>query len=245
MLLRSLKESGQTIFETYLDRAAEGSKEEPPFYLLQDDSATTGINGKADIQNRSFRSRLDAAGYLSEALRGVARRDLDTNHGLWTWLALFYFDQLCPRSKDGVRHPGEGYRYIHPRIGSAGFFRHYYRHLVAGPYRIFRLHGERARVLLHAPVHTHGDFSEQLGSRAEFITNGGLINAADLLYFDESVRNPKRGATNRKRPGTLRRFISVVQQLDVTYDLYSMTGSQIVSLLPPEFGVWLDRGHTP
>jgi hypothetical protein len=30
----------------------------------------------------------------------------------------------------------------------------------------------------------------------------------------------------------------VVQQLDLTYDLYSMTGEQILQLLPGEFDRW-------
>jgi len=39
-------------------------------------------------------------------------------------------------------------------------------------------------------------------------------------------------------PGTLYRFIDVVQQLGLTYDLYSMTGDQILQLLPSEFDRW-------
>jgi len=39
-------------------------------------------------------------------------------------------------------------------------------------------------------------------------------------------------------PGTLYRFIDVIQQLDLTYDLYSMNGEEILGLLPPEFDRW-------
>ncbi|MFO7599969.1 MAG: hypothetical protein R6X27_09205 [Candidatus Desulfacyla sp.] len=42
----------------------------------------------------------------------------------------------------------------------------------------------------------------------------------------------------KNAPGTLYRFIDVVQQLDLTYDLYSMTGEQILQLLPNEFDRW-------
>ncbi|MFH1977184.1 MAG: hypothetical protein ABIJ52_16800 [Pseudomonadota bacterium] len=42
----------------------------------------------------------------------------------------------------------------------------------------------------------------------------------------------------KKTPGTLFRFIDVIQPLDLTYDLYSMSGKDIIGLLPPEFDKW-------
>jgi len=36
----------------------------------------------------------------------------------------------------------------------------------------------------------------------------------------------------------LRRFVDVLQQLDVNYDLYSMSAEAIVGLLPDEFDKW-------
>jgi hypothetical protein len=43
---------------------------------------------------------------------------------------------------------------------------------------------------------------------------------------------------NRTAPGSLYRFVDVIQQLDVTYDLYSISGPEIISLLPGEFNHW-------
>lgn len=39
-------------------------------------------------------------------------------------------------------------------------------------------------------------------------------------------------------PGSLRRFIAVLSQLDLTYDLFGVSGKDIVSILPPEFDQW-------
>jgi hypothetical protein len=61
------------------------------------------------------------------------------------------------------------------------------------------------------------------------------------MYFNESENKPKRGALMEKSsPGTLLRFIDVIQQLDLTYDLYSLNGEEILALLPPEFDKWKD-----
>ena len=80
---------------------------------------------------------------------------------------------------------------------------------------------------------------DKLAGRQTLITNRGILDAARLMYFNESGNRPKRGALGReKTPGTLLRFIDVVQQLDLTYDLYSMSGREILKLLPPEFDRW-------
>jgi hypothetical protein len=79
-----------------------------------------------------------------------------------------------------------------------------------------------------------------LASRQTLITNKGILEAARQLYFDQLAGQPKKGAAVEKNsPGTLIRFIAVIQQLDLTYDLYSMSGNQILALLPPEFNKWI------
>ena len=55
--------------------------------------------------------------------------------------------------------------------------------------------------------------------------------AAARLYFDYKKNKPKFGAMPRNKPGTLYRFIDVIQQLDLNYDLYSMSGDEIMDLL--------------
>ena len=98
------------------------------------------------------------------------------------------------------------------------------------------MHGEEAPILLCGPVASPGDFNEQLASRLEFVTNKGVIQAANALYYDpDRGKHKRRASPNWRKPGTLRRFVDVVQQLDLTYDLYSMSGEEILELLPSEF----------
>ena len=71
------------------------------------------------------------------------------------------------------------------------------------------------------------------------VTNPGVIEAVNLLYFHEREKRPKPAALSKKqKPGTFFRFIDVIQQLDLTYDLYSMTGGEVLELLPREFDRW-------
>jgi hypothetical protein len=235
MRVRILNERGIKAFADFLSSLEAAAGGEPPFAMLEGDSRAIPFEDDAEVESRDFSSRFELAQYLGDALPHPGPT-LDHNRGLWSWLALFYFEQICPRQADGSRKIGEVYRYI-----LSPDYRHYYRHLLAMPYVIYRLHGQFSRSILSPPVHVHGDFAEQLASRQEIITNRGLIEAVDHLYFapDGAGGAPKRGATNRKKGGTLRRLVDVIQQFDLTYDLYGMTAGDILGILPREFAPWM------
>jgi hypothetical protein len=112
---------------------------------------------------------------------------------------------------------------------------------LAGAYLVYTIHhlGEDlSKLLLYSPPNSESTFHHQLAQRQSIITNKGLMEAATLLYFENSRGKPKRGAITRNRAGTVFRFIDVVQQLDLNYDLYSMTGEEVLQLLPAEFDRW-------
>ncbi len=175
---------------------------------------------------------MEAASYLSHVFDGVS--SIEDDVGLWTWLSLFYFDQVCPAGPDRTRSPGRDYRHI---LEPGYLYGH--RHLLGGPCLVYRLHGEQAELLLCTKVHQENMFHHELASRQSLISNPAILQAARLLYLDPRTGRPKRGAQDPKRaPGTLRRFVDVLLQFDVNYDLYSMSAEALVGLLPDEFDEW-------
>ena len=160
--------------------------------------------------------------------------DVDRDIGLWAWLTLFYFDEICPRGRGSERSPGERARYI----PEATNFRRYYRHLLAGPYRIFKAHRQnpnRALVILCQTLDKPGDIVEQFASRQEIVTNSAVLQFATNLYVDPETKRQKRNAQSRTRPGAAFRLIDVLNQFDVTWDLYAMLGKEFLGVLPGEF----------
>ena len=224
--LRRLNAKGIAAFRQYLASIRAGSEFQSSPALLYVDDFSVPIKPRVDVEQREFKNKMEAAKYLNEALENVA---LDTP--LWSWLALFYFDQLAPIREDGKRRPREDYHYIPTDQRPE-------RHLLAGPYKLYKLHGEHARVLLHPPVHQHGRFIFDLDYRRDLLTNRGLIQVVDDLYWNPKTKRPRRGATSDDRPGSLRRLIAVVQQFELNYDLYGMSAAEIRALLPAEFDVW-------
>lgn len=229
--LRALNARGVEAFREFLQQIRGGAEFRASPAILYVDQFTTPFPRAIDIERRAFASKFEAAEYLAGVLANVPAPAEEI--GLWSWLALFYFDQLSPVDADGCRRPREDYHYI--PIDS-GWKRD--RHLLAAPYKLFLRHGRNARLLLHPPVYEHGAFIYDLAFRRDLIANGGLIEAIDLLYWDSKRGRPKRGATTQSRAGNLRRLITVIQQLDFNYDLYGMRAEEILRLLPPEFDAW-------
>lgn len=241
--LRRLNETGVERLLEFLHAVKADSSLAPPVEILEHASTSEDLGDvEVDIEQRIFGSRFEAARYLHDQLDKSRLPNIDKDRGLWAWLALFYFDELCPADKKGRRLPGQDARWI-PDTGHA--FR-YYRHLLAGPYRIFHTHRSdpaKAMILLCGPLHQPGDIVEQLASRQELVTNASLLATATALYLDGKTGLPKRGATSteklndrtRGKPGTVRRLVDVYKQFDLAWDLYAMETSSVVMLLPNEF----------
>lgn len=186
-------------------------------------------------ETRTFNTKMELAEYLHTVFTGVGihRQNLIGKNGLWTWLAYTWFDQLAP-VKDGSRIIREEAKYI-----CSSDYRDYYRHLIAGPYIIYSLHGsENSLLFLYSPIHEHNDFIEQFASRQFIISHRNIIEAVTKLYLDAGTGKPKVGAQSRNRGGNIRRFVKIIQQFELTYDIYSMSSQQILNLLPHEFDEW-------
>ena len=186
------------------------------------------------LQQRSWK--------LLEDLTTDVRRRFDParsrNEGLWSWLALFYFDSLCPQDADGKRRVRAvaHYRYV----GDYAPFRSQraYRHLLAMPYRIIRRHGAAlSKGLLGGPAHGYSDHFEQVASRQDLWNDPGFLRIWHEIYFDQSLTkwDPRAGTAGRKGPGSSRRLTDIFRQFARTYDVRDMDPVELHRLLPAEF----------
>jgi hypothetical protein len=228
-----LNEAGIDRFEQYLAVLRGGGNAEPPTDALTSPEYSEPLGATIEVEDRDFDSRLDWARYIDEKLEGKGLKNVERDVGLWAWLALFYVKRLLPSKKNGRKKLGEVAMWV-PQIRD---FRRYYRHLLAGPYRIFRAHRtqpENALILLGGPFGSHGEVVEQFASRLEIVTNRGLIESLTTLYWDTAGKKLRRGAGG-KEAGSARRLADVLQQFDLTWDLYALTAPSMLGLLPKEF----------
>lgn len=236
--IRVLTERGLEIFSEYLHTLGENPYARLPKIILRD--LAVPVPNAPSVEPRVFHTKFEAADYLLEKVNQIYMPDKFHDPGLWAWFSAYYFDTVCPEEANGKRIVREHLRYI-PEPKRTGDDRKKSRHLLAFPVRILDVHKNQPTILrlfLQRRVDIMGDFVEQLGSRQSLAMAPGILKAADLLYWDASRDTQKVGAATRGNDGDVRRFVDMLQQFEVTFDLYSLTGEQIVELLPAEFDQW-------
>ena len=149
--------------------------------------------------------------------------------GMWTWLAMVYVDQLV-HVDDGIVDCGMEGRIIY----LARRYTRDYRHLLAAPYYVFLNYSGRLEdceaVVAH-PLNAPGDFVDQILTRQYLVQNPCVMRCIAVLYLDGEPKVLKTGAT-----ASIRRFISVHDQLSLTRDFYEIEDSSaLIRMLPREF----------
>lgn len=231
MDVRRFNSAGLLVFQEFLDSQRTSDPRPWPESALTDPQFTESIAFASNVERRDFSSRLDLAAYLDSAFSGY--NPPRTDSGLWAWLACFYFNEICPKLPNGRPSPGSLPRWI----PVSSDFRRYYRHLVAGPYAIYRAHRDdpqRALAILCQKPGRPGEMVEQFASRQQIVTNPAIMQVATDLFVDKNRMKANRRASS-KGPGGPRRLIEVLGQLDVTWDLSMLTPDQLHARLPAEF----------
>jgi hypothetical protein len=234
--IRKFTDRGVNEFRGYLADLRNGSKDPPPYDLLTNSETSQPVKGQIKVEQQKFETRLDMARYFDSALAEFDESGIENDVHLWSWLSLFYFNQVCPEDKKGKRKPGRDYRHILEPGYPYG-----HNHLLSGSFLVYSVYGlgnELSKLLLSTPLNVESGYHHQFAQRQSLITNKGVMAAANQLYFDPKKLKPKFGAIPKSKAGSMYRFVDVIQQLELNFDLYSMTGDEIISLLPPEFDQW-------
>lgn len=233
--LRKLNDEGLKLFSEWLGEGAVGAV---PTDLMTN-PRTSEVLPVAILPSRhTFTDRYEFGVYLNELLKGLEPTVISRDRGLWSALALIWFDLICPAELSGERSPDKSYRYVLEEN-----YQTYYRHLVRSPWQCVRDHGENARFMLirpnvvPQPLAVHGEILEQIAGRQRLFGSKPIVRAANAMYFDPTTGRPRKGVSGAG-PGSAQRFGKVVRQFDLTFDPEVMTIEQFVDILPKEFSRW-------
>jgi hypothetical protein len=230
-IVRVLNQKGIDEFRKYINELRKGnvSYSSPD---LNNAEFSNEFVPNVKIEHKNFESRYEMAEYLHKKFHSEdTRNNISNKSGLWTWLAYYWFDIICPLN-NGIRKIKEDVRYIHENSDD---YRHFHRHLISVNYHIYNIHAEKSILLLYSPCYEHNDFIEQFASREFIISSRGLMDGAYDIYWDKTQKKPKKGSTSHNTICNIRRFISFIQQIELTYDIYNMEKNDILRLLPKEF----------
>lgn len=230
MLIRSLSEEGLSLFQEHIMGLRSGAAVPTPKWLLDDERTSIAIDLSVDLDNLDFSSRYEMGVYLSESLKSRDVQPLIGSRSFWSWLGLFWFDQFCPADGNGTRKPSMPYNYV-----LSDDYKHRSRHAVFITWQLVTRYGEAARFLLCGDMSRRGELIEQMMARQDILSLEGVMKLASRLYSDERSGKFKRGAAARDSRGCVSRYVTWLQQLELTYDLYSISADELEDLLPKEF----------
>ncbi len=223
---------GIAAFSKWLRSGAPGNV---PNDLLVDPAFSTALRETDLLARERFPDRYSFGCRLVQLLSPFDSHAISYKHTLWSWLAAWYFDQLCDIDGSGKRILRKDYVYVPQNE------RLYYRHLVRTPWYVVSQHGEAAKFLListrnddPAPLSRQSYLLDQLAARQFVIASPTLVGAARRLYTDKFTGRPTRGA-GAKGSGSPRRLALIANQLALTYDIRDMPTDSFMKLLPEEF----------
>ncbi len=237
--IRQMTDVGIEHFQSYLVKIKDEEVIPFPNELLTNEMYVRVLDPNVTVEPRTFTTSLEIIQYLYPRIEALNFNQKFYDAGLWAWLTALYFDSLCAKDKVGRWKVREMACYI-PSISRN--FRDDKRHLLAASVRMYDSHGEnRMKLFLFTPPYQTAEGFRLIMESQDLSSNHPLLDALNILYWDEKTKRPYKGSI-KDSPGSLERFISVMNQFNLTFDLFSMTGEQIIELLPKqEFGRWLEK----
>jgi hypothetical protein len=232
MKLRRFNFEGIQEFKGFLAKCRSQPDAEIPVGLLEHRTFTEIITPEVQVVTEQFELKGDAAQYLTLVLKSLKADDVTKDAGLWTWLTLLFFDSICP-VHDGSRIVKNDYYYIF----EPNNVRRFYCHLLFIAWRVLQLAPVHNRLFLKSRLPTLDNVTLRVMSRLFLTRIPCIFEVLDRLYWDENRRRPRSGITNsRVSAGDLtHRFPLRIRQLEMTYDLMSLTADQLIELLGDEF----------
>jgi hypothetical protein len=149
--------------------------------------------------------------------------------GLWDWLSYLFYEQLTKKGKN-IRTDNANYFYI-KRVEDYGKER---RHAIKCSWQVINAWGIDSKFMFSNKIQERGNFQEQLLGRQNYFTSPGIMNCAKEIFAKKE--NGKYGfQKGGKGSVNIVRYTTSLQQLEVTFDLYAMSTTGILDLLPDTF----------
>ena len=195
MKVRKLTDDGLNRFNEYM-KIVEQKKQNIPNYLLEDNRYSAPVDCEILIDlEKTFGSRYELGVYLHKVFGTVDITPYISHQGFWSWLALLWFDQLCPETNDGLRKVSKAENYI-----LSLDYKHRQRHSIYMTWKLYESYGDKVKFLFSKPLNIRGDLSETFFSRNEIVNSQAAMLLASDLYYEANENGFKRGSTSGRSP---------------------------------------------
>ena len=233
MNIRRFNQQGLDVFREYLRQAKIDAKAKLPVQpvsveLLTGEATSEPTSYVMPALPDVFAAKMDLASFVDRVFPRNKYDEIRIDVTMWTWLAAFMFDRIT----NGRRKIKEERAYV-ASLGHEDF----YRHIILGTYFVYFNAKEdlsRVQVLLYDDPTTMNEVMVQFGSYQTLMRNKGLQAVVQRLYYDPEKGRIKLGAGG-KEAGTPRRLMDFFRQIELNYDLQSVSESKFWDMIPAEF----------
>ena len=207
--------------------------EQPRFELLEDSRYSEPLQlAEVEVEHRHFANRREFATYINSRFQSAGiTHDVDIA-GMWEWLALFYFVEICERDEYGRWDVKDDVKYVLTPSGKGRPF----RHLLREPYMTLRRfrdsNGRDADVILNQPLNELGDVVESICSRDRINSSVGAMRVANTLFYRRETDHTDPVSRDS---GGLRDFCKFLQNLPNEFNLAEISEHTILAMLPNAF----------
>ncbi len=149
---------------------------------------------------------------------------------------MFFFDSLVERDSERIFKLRNLPDYAFVIVENETDTRDVLAHRLMLAWETYEFHGEDfAAWMLNQRVMSIGALGGRLIRSQQRFSSSGIVKLIGLLYFDPRSDVMKDGAGNVSDIGGISRLHNFLDQLYMTYDVYSMHAEQLLALLPEEF----------
>lgn len=227
-ILSRFNRKGIEEFTSILDGIRQnGGCGEIPKHILTDPRFVEPIRPVREIKHKVSTNKFVIIPQICDSLRGLSVNALDKDHGMWTWLAAFFFDSICPIQKNGIRKMLDINNYVSSSKRAT-------RHKLSYACMRYMEVPTTNDMYLEKNFPNMSEALLQTGSHNRTMYSKNIQELIMLLFFDKKTMTLKKGVSDKNGP-VIRRLITVVKQLDVSYNVEVLSPRELAKLLPVEF----------
>ena len=205
--------------------------------ILRNPNFTRPIGDHLQINGeQTFATKMELINYFESIFSEDLLDKYRKNDGLWTWLALVYYKQFLKTKKNIIEVAADCCWVYEPDE-----YRFARRHYVAGSVYLHNdfkcINQDGIEVFFAGEPNSFGGFIDAITYREEFARTPAMLQIAVWLYHNpNSPKKVKSGATNQKKPGTVRELTRMADQFAMTYDIFNAEDAgKLWNLLPAQF----------
>lgn len=203
-----------------------------PDEILSDSRYAKVFNDAPMVSHHPLRTRHDAADLMVEIVDQMQEKPFD-DMPFWSWMGMYFLPDILDIETRRSKISKADETFV-VEGKSAAPSRNAYRHYLWTAWRLRERFGEDVQHLLDRDIMDIGDlFRLSTNSRRVFNATG-IVPLIMQLY----TRNGRTKRGHSRGVGSIRHLLRVLDQLELTHDIYGMPAEALAEILPPEFDRW-------